>query len=140
MIVRRSLLGAAAVVVTLMSLGAGELHAEGRGYHPFVQHLHSNVDDGFARGLLALGALHATQRHVNFGPQPSHGAAIQHIRQQYPVHQIRTTAPNPHVNYGHQPSRGAAIQHIRQLYPAQQIRIGGSPHGFSGGHGHGGHH
>lgn len=94
MIVRRSLLGTVAVAVALVLLGAGDANASGGAYHPYAQFITSNTNHPMARGLLALGGLHASQRHVNFGHHPSHGAAMQHIHRQYPVHQIRTAPPN----------------------------------------------
>jgi hypothetical protein len=125
MIVRRSLLGAVAVAVTLVLLGTENAQAQ---YYGGGQETYGPDYGQLARSWIYLGWSHAAQPRVNPGHYSSQAAAMRHIRQQYPVHHIHTS-PYGHVNYGRHSSNSAAIQHLRQAYPHNQIRVGGYGHG-----------
>lgn len=104
--------------------------------------------------LQALVADIGTQRRVQLGRHRSREAALQHIRQQYPVHQ-RRIAPTPAAVpipsnaaalQHHQsrsalqttvttrvavqaPSNAVALEMLRQQYPGEQIRTHNSSQG-----------
>lgn len=72
-----------------------------------------------------IGAL-ATQRKVKTGHYSSRQAAMQHIRQQFPVHQIRTYARRPiQSGLSHQlgGTIGGQIQHRPQTTSRKQVRL-----------------